>query len=211
MLHLAEGIALFPDGDEQRTWLVYWARDGFAGGVTAVDTRGRLWASTQREDAAGSGWLARVGGDGAAAAVLDDVARGTGLTWSPDDTLLYFVDGPTRRIDVFDFDAPSGRLSGRRPLCHVSGGEPRGLCVDAAGCLWTTVGSELRRYAPDGTPDRTVSLPVRNPTGCCFGGSELTELYVTSDGQDPAAGELDGSLLVLTDLGRGLRTTTFAG
>ena len=64
MLHLAEGIALFPDGDEQRTWLVYWARDGFAGGVTPGHTRGGLRASPQREDAAGSGRAPPGGGGG---------------------------------------------------------------------------------------------------------------------------------------------------
>lgn len=216
VLHLAEGIALFEADGKQRTWLTYWARDGVHGGATATDTSGRLWACTVRHDEGGDGWLVRLAGDGAIRLARDDVAAGTGLAFDPQDTHLYLADSPARRIDVFDFDAPSGEVRHRRPLCESVGGEPAGLCVDTAGCLWVAMRdrAELHRYTPDGELDRSVPLPVRQPTGCCFGGSDLTDLYVTSrregvEGEGP--GELDGALLVLPELGEGMRTPAFAG
>jgi sugar lactone lactonase YvrE len=216
VLTLAEGIALFEANAERRTWLVYWARDGVRGSQTAVDSKGRLWAGTARPDETGGGWLARVAPDGAATVVLDDVAGGNGVAWSPDDDHMYFVDSPTGRIDVLDFDATSGQAIGRRVFCEITGseGEPTGTCVDEAGCVWVVLrgGAELRRYTPEGALDRSVALPARRPTGCCFGGADLTDLYVTSarSGVETPA-DTDGAVLVLPGIGKGLRTPAFAG
>jgi sugar lactone lactonase YvrE len=216
VLHLAEGIALFEANGEQRTWLVYWAREGVRGGETSIDSQGRLWATTVRHDEGGDGWLARITANGTANVLVNGVAAGSGLAWSPDDTLMYFVDSVTQRIDVFDFDAGSGAVQRRRPLCEVTGtsGRPAGLCTDADGCLWVTIpdGGEVRRYTPDGVLDRLIRMPVRRPTSCCFGGQDLTDLYVTSAAEGLAApGDLDGCLVVLPGIGSGIRHHAFTG
>jgi sugar lactone lactonase YvrE len=36
------------------------------------------------------------------------------------------------------------------------------------------------RYAPDGTVDRVIELPVTNPTCVCLGGADLRTLYITT-------------------------------
>jgi sugar lactone lactonase YvrE len=36
------------------------------------------------------------------------------------------------------------------------------------------------RYAPDGTVDRTVDLPVKRPTSVILGGEDLRTLYITT-------------------------------
>ena len=36
------------------------------------------------------------------------------------------------------------------------------------------------RYAPDGSVDREIELPVSNPTCLCFGGPDLDVLFITS-------------------------------
>ena len=97
---------------------------------------------------------------------------------------------------------------------HGTQGLPDGSCVDAEGFLWNAEygGHRLTRYAPDGRTDRTIELPVTNPTCCCFGGENLDTLYVTSAAQwltEPAPAE--GALLAL-DVGmRGLPESAFAG
>ena len=50
--------------------------------------------------------------------------------------------------------------------------------------------------------DRTVALPVTNPTDVTFGGEPLDRLFVVSIAAGPDAGEdnLDGSLLVIDGL-----------
>jgi sugar lactone lactonase YvrE len=220
VLNLRDGVALL-DAEGDRTWLAYWARDGVRGNDAAVDPAGRLWAGTMRYDTAtGGGWLVRVEPDGQATVVLDDVTISNGTGWDPAETLMYYVDSPTRRVDVFDYDRDTGEVTGRRPLCAVedTDGMPDGLCVDADGGIWVALygGGAVRRYTPDGRLDRQVTLPVSRPTACCFGGPDLTDLYVTSarDGmteEQRAAEPLAGSLLVLTDAGVGLPSTTFAG
>ncbi|PRY35243.1 SMP-30/gluconolactonase/LRE family protein [Umezawaea tangerina] len=220
VLNLAEGVALV-DRDGTKTWLVYWARDGVRGNDAAVDAAGRLWAGTMRYDeGAGGGWLARVEPTGAAKVVLDEVTISNGIGWSPDGTLMYYIDTPEKRIDVLDYDVETGEAKARRPLCAIEGtaGGPDGLTVDADGCVWVALwgGAAVRRYTPDGRLDREIPLPVDQPTACCFGGDDYTDLYVTSarTGLDEgalAARPLSGSVLVLPGVGVGLPSSAFAG
>jgi sugar lactone lactonase YvrE len=211
--NLRDGVALL-DADGGQRWLVYWEREGVRGNDAAVDGAGRLWAGTMRYDTAeGGGWLARVEPDGAAKVLLDDVTISNGIAWSPDNTLMYYIDTPTSRVDVFDYDLATGSATDRRPLCTVEG-SPDGMCVDADGCLWVAVwgGSAIRRYTPEGKLDREVPLPVSQPTACAFGGPDFTDLYVTTarEGLENPE-ELAGSLLVLPGFGVGLPSTLFAG
>nr|WP_273938103.1 SMP-30/gluconolactonase/LRE family protein [Kutzneria chonburiensis] len=211
--NLRDGVALL-DADGGQRWLVYWEREGLRGNDAAVDGAGRLWAGTMRYDTAeGGGWLARVEPDGAAKVLLDDVTISNGIAWSPDNALMYYIDTPTSRVDVFDYDLATGSATDRRPLCTVEG-SPDGMCVDADGCLWVAVwgGSAIRRYTPEGKLDREVPLPVSQPTACAFGGPDFTDLYVTTarEGLENPE-ELAGSLLVLPGFGVGLPSTLFAG
>jgi sugar lactone lactonase YvrE len=64
--------------------------------------------------------------------------------------------------------------------------------------------------------DRTVALPVTNPTCCCFGGEDLGTLYVTTATQrlppeELAKQPLAGSLLALRPGAQGLPEGRFAG
>jgi sugar lactone lactonase YvrE len=168
------------------------------------------------DEAKGGGTLSRITGDGAAEVVLDDVTVSNGTGWSPDGRLMYYIDTPTRRIDVFDHDPATGRVSGRRPLATVEDGAgyPDGLTVDADGCVWVALwdGAAVRRYTPGGELDRVVRLPVPRVTACAFGGAGLTDLYITTArvGLSPAP-PLAGSLMVLPGAGTGVPQPAFAG
>lgn len=211
LLHLAGGVALFDSDEQRRIWLAYWARDGFRAAETAVDGTGAVWAATEGADESGGGWLVRVAPDGRTTTVLRDLAAPGGIGWNPERTRMYLADSTTRRIDVLDLD-DAGLPTSRRSLCET-GGEPAGLCVDAAGGVWVTIRDrgELHRYTPDGQRAETIPLPATRPMGCCFGGQALTDLYVTTarDGLDEPA-ESDGALLVLRDQAQGARMTTFS-
>jgi sugar lactone lactonase YvrE len=214
VLNLRDGIAIVEPGGSQK-WLVYWEREGVRGNDAAVDDAGRLWAGTMRYDEAeGGGWLARVEPDGAAKVVLENTAISNGIGWSPDNTLMYYADTATSQVDVVDYDLATGEATARRPLVHTPGELPDGLCVDADGCVWVAFwgAGQVRRYTPDGTLDRTISLPASQTTACCFGGTGLTDLYVTTARVDLAAEEpLAGSVFVIPDAGAGLPSTMFAG
>ena len=65
-------------------------------------------------------------------------------------------------------------------------GLPDGATLDADGGLWCALvgGGQLARFTTAGL-DRTVALPVTNPTDVTFGGPDLDRLYVVSIGRAP--------------------------
>ena len=151
----------------------------------ACDGAGRFWAGTMAlDEGPGAGALYRLDPDLTVHTMLTGVSISNGLDWSLDGRRMYYVDSPTRRIDVLDFDLATGSIANRRTFVEVpaDAGVPDGLTVDAAGFVWLALwgGAALRRYAPDGTLERVVPLPVTHPTSCAFGGAGLDELYVTS-------------------------------
>jgi sugar lactone lactonase YvrE len=151
----------------------------------AADGAGRFWAGTMAlDERPGAGALYRLDPDLTVHTMLTGVTISNGLDWSLDGRRMYYVDSPTQRIDVFDFDLAAGSIANRWTFVDVpaDAGVPDGLTVDAAGFVWLALwgGAALHRYAPDGTLERVVPLPVTHPTSCAFGGAGLDELYVTS-------------------------------
>jgi sugar lactone lactonase YvrE len=151
----------------------------------ATDPQGRVWVGSMCTDEASPiGTLYRLEHHGTLASVLPGVTISNGLGWSPDGGTLYYVDSPTKRIDVLDFTPATGQVSGRRAFADLASasGVPDGLTVDAEGGVWVAVNGSgaLHRYAPDGRLDQVVSLPVTHPTSVAFGGPDLGDLYVTT-------------------------------
>jgi sugar lactone lactonase YvrE len=107
-----------------------------------------------------------------------------GLGWSPDDKTMYFTDTGLGVIYAYDFDLETGEPTRRRLFAQIDPdmGRPDGLTVDAEGYLWVALwdGWRVVRLAPDGSIDREIVLPVPRPTSCCFGGTDLRTLYITS-------------------------------
>ncbi|MEV3988745.1 SMP-30/gluconolactonase/LRE family protein [Streptomyces sp. NPDC049837] len=227
VVNLRDGVGLYDEGGAGGAgddgggaafrWLVHDPVPGRRGNDAAVAPDGALWAGTMRYDeAAGGGTLTRIAPDGTATTVFPAVAVSNGTGWSPDGTLMYYIDSPTRRIDVCRVTDGGEHVTDRRPLATVERGAgfPDGLTVDADGCVWVALwdGAAIRRYTPDGTLDRVVDLPVRRPTACAFGGPGLRDLYITTARTGLARPEpLAGSLLVLPDAGHGLEGTPFRG
>lgn len=151
----------------------------------SVDPRGRLWIGTMHigeTDAIGE--LYRQDPDGSLRSRVTEVTVSNGIGWSPNGQLMYYVDSPTRRIDVFAYDPGTGELADRRLFADLSksGGFPDGLTVDIDGYVWVAVfgAGALHRYAPSGQLDAVIELPASHPTSCAFGGEELRDLFVTT-------------------------------
>ncbi len=184
-----------------------------------VDPRGRLWIGTMDNQLhRPNGSLYRIDPDGTATKMTGDIIVSNGIAFSPDGTTLYFTD--TRRYIswAFDLDLDDGAITNRRILADYSatGDRPDGACIDVDGCLWTAffAGGRIVRYRPDGMIDRTIRLPVTNPTCLCFGGEDLKTLYVTSatkflTPEQRAAEPLAGSLFAIEGVGQGLPENRF--
>lgn len=151
------------------------------------DPQGRLWVGTMADSsdpaAEPCGALYRLE-QGALTQLLGGVAISNGLGWSPDGARMYYVDTPTRRIDVLDYDIAAGTATRRRTLADVRDvpGLPDGLAVDAEGCLWVAFydGWAVHRFSPEGDRLTALELPVARPTSCAFAGPALDRLVVTT-------------------------------
>ena len=221
VIGLPDGIHLF-DGEQSIGPVgIESERAGTRTNDGACDAAGRLWVGTmaldERSPVAG---LYRVDPDFTVTTILTGTTISNGLGWSPNGRQFYFIDSPTRRVDVFDFDLSTGELENRRRFVAVAapGAVPDGLAVDAEGCVWVALhgGWGLNRYSPAGALIAEVRLPVARVTSCCFGGAELRDLYVTTRRDGLSAGELaeqplSGALLRLDAGVAGLPTHAFAG
>ncbi len=159
-----------------------------------ADPAGRIWVGTMAgDDKPGRAALLRLDGDGPTE-VVAGAGIANGLGWSPDARLMYWIDTPTGRIDVFDYDLADGTVRGRRPFADVradtADGHPDGLAVDAEGAIWVALwgGGALHRYTPDGRLDTVLPIDVACPTSCAFGGEDLRTLYITTAHQPDAQG-----------------------
>lgn len=166
----------------------------------ACDPRGRVWVGSMHTGGtAAAGALYRLDPGGVLTEVIAGVTISNGLGWSPGSSRLYYVDTPTRRVDVLDYDIETGAVSGRRTFADLAGagGQPDGLTVDAEGCVWVALigGGALHRYGPDGRLDTVLPLPVSHPTSCAFGGPDLADLYVTTASEPLTAAERAGQPL----------------
>lgn len=178
------------------------------------DRQGRLWFGTADDaEASFSGSLYRVGADGGMTRMLTGIGVSNGLDWSPDGTVFYYTDSMRRTIWRFPFDPVEGTLGERSVFVALGAesGNPDGLTVDEEGFVWCAVwdGSRIIRFGPGGSIDRLVEMPVPRPTSLCFGGPDLSILYVTSAriGLSPdalAAAPLSGALFAVETGVRGL-------
>jgi sugar lactone lactonase YvrE len=156
------------------------------------DPGGRLWLGTMADDnEARAGELYRILSNLDCTLILPGVTISNGLGWSPDGTRMYYIDSPTKRIGVRDYDLVEGQPRNRRPLVDTSGfvGLPDGLAVDTDGCLWVAFydGGAVHRFTPDGQHAGTVVVPALRPTSCAFVSRRLDQLAITT------AAALDGS------------------
>lgn len=152
-----------------------------------ADPAGRFWVGTMATGRdAGPGWLYRwEAGKGEPEAVLPGVTISNGLDWSADGKRMYYIDTPTRRVDVFDYDVASGSIRDRRTLVEIPEGKgsPDGMCLDAEGHAWVGFwgGRCVRRFdGQTGELLAEVAVPALNVTSCCFGGENYETLYVTT-------------------------------
>jgi sugar lactone lactonase YvrE len=186
-----------------------------------VDRQGRFVAgSMHAREAEPTGALWRLDADHSVTRLDEGFNCSNGPCWSPDGATLYHADTVASVIHAYDYDARTGSATGRRVFVSTEefGCQPDGATVDADGHVWSAqfAGGCVRRFAPDGSLERTVALPASWIASPAFGGPDLDVLYVTSIG-DPLGGESDpsaqaGGLFAIHGLGvRGLPEPRFKG
>jgi sugar lactone lactonase YvrE len=188
LVALADRLALVDLADESVRTLVRLPHGpALRSNDGACDAAGRFWIGTMGLDQTpGAGALYRY--DGRLQRVLDEVTLSNGIGWSRDDTLMYYIDSPVQRVDLFDFELASGQIDDRRPFVSIDerDGIPDGLTVDDEGGVWVALygGRCVHRYDESGQLDAVLKVPAKNVTSCCFGGDDGRSLFVTTAAPD---------------------------
>jgi sugar lactone lactonase YvrE len=168
-----------------------------------VGPDGRFWVGSMDDtpDKQPRAALYRIDWDGTAIRMVDGLVVSNGLAWSPDGRTMFHSDSRGKFVAAYDYDLATGDISNRRVLAspQEEDGRPDGGATDAGGRYWSAGVSAgcLNCYAPDGTIERKLVLPMPAPTMPCFGGPDLRTLYVTSLTTDRTGEKVAGTLVGL--------------
>ena len=161
------------------------------------DPSGRFWAGTMslvnKKDA---GALYRLDRDSTIHKMIDHVGTSNGIVWSADKTKMYYVDTPTMKVMVYDYDDATGDISNPKVAVQIPGGigAPDGMTIDENGKLWVALwgGSAVGNFDPDtGELIRKIDVPAKNVTSCAFGDEDLGTLYITTARESTSDAELE--------------------
>lgn len=187
------------------------------------DRQGRFWAGTMLLDmqqGAQVGALYRHDGEGHLHLQQDGMIVPNGLAFSPDGKRMYLSDSHpnVQKVWAFDYDTDSGTPHNKRLFVDMRGypGRPDGAAIDQDGCYWIcgNDAGQVHRFTPDGRLDRSLSVPVKKPAMCAFGGANLDTLYVTSirpAGIDLGDQPLAGGVFALNPGTKGLEEPAYRG
>ncbi|MFQ5873150.1 MAG: SMP-30/gluconolactonase/LRE family protein [Dehalococcoidia bacterium] len=113
--------------------------------------------------------------------VVDDFESPNGLTFSPDESLLYINDTARRHIRVFDVQA-DGTLSNGRLFYEAKGDEPGvpdGMKVDMDGNVYCTGPAGVHVIDPRGNLLGRLKIP-EHVSNMAWGDADWQSLYITA-------------------------------
>ncbi len=152
------------------------------------DPGGRFWAGTiSTVKKTGDASLYRLDQSGSLKRMIPGVTNSNGICWDLEKKLMYYIDTPTQKVTVYDYDLASGKIENSRIAVDFTKfgveGSPDGMTMDSEGMLWVAMchGGAVLQVNPDtGELLRKVLLPCVETTACTFGGNRLDRLFVTT-------------------------------
>jgi sugar lactone lactonase YvrE len=164
------------------------------------------------------GAVYRVAPDHEVMPILCPVSISNGVQWSADGTRVFYIDTPTRRVDVFNVVPEVGTWSNRQAHIQIDDveGFPDGMAIDEEDGLWVALwgAGAVRHYDAAGELVETFNVPgVTQTSSCAFGGDDRSVLFVTTSRQGlPAHREPDaGAVFAIQTAVRGASQWEFAG
>jgi sugar lactone lactonase YvrE len=149
--------------------------------------------------------------------LLSPVSISNGVQWSSDGGRAFYIDSPTRRVDVFDVDAATGLWANKRQhICIEDAGIPDGMTIDEEDGLWIALWGSgvVHHYDATGRLVEQIKIAgVTQVSSCAFGGPTKDILYITTsrlglaDGLEPDA----GAVFAIRVASRGAAQSEFAG
>ena len=152
------------------------------------DPSGRFWAGTiSMAKNTGDATLYMLDVQGTLHRKVEQVTNSNGICWSMDATKMYYIDTPTRKVRVYDYDDASAEIGSSEVALDTEAkgfdSSPDGMTIDANGNLWVAFchGGCVVCFDPrSGDQLHKVDLPCVETTACAFGGPNLDRLFVTT-------------------------------
>lgn len=116
---------------------------------------------------------------GALSAVIRDRTQPNGLAFSADGADLFVSDTGSAEATItrYPVSADGRSVGAGEPFAVCADGKFDGFRFDAQGHLWTSAGTRVECYGPDGTLG--LAIPVGEiVANLCFGGPKRNRLYI---------------------------------
>ncbi|WP_137790272.1 SMP-30/gluconolactonase/LRE family protein [Bacillus sp. E(2018)] len=161
------------------------------------DPFGRFWAGTMSlSEEAKKGSLYCLDHDLHVEKKREHLTISNGLAWSPDQSYMYLIDTPTKKVTRFQYDLQTGHIQNATDVISFPEGvgAPDGMTIDEEGMLWIAHwgGAQVSRWNPEtGEQLSSIPIPSLNVTSCTFGGENMDELYVTTARKNTSAENLE--------------------
>ena len=138
--------------------------------------------------------------------LFDECACSNGLDWTRDSKKMYYIDSPKQMIEIFDFDASTGTLSGRRKFVGIPAefGLPDGMTLDENDNLWVALWNGHRVIHIDketGAITDEIRVPCPKASSCAFGDKDLSKLYITTAAKDDLSTFTEAGRIYKVDVG----------
>ncbi|KAH9642717.1 hypothetical protein HF086_002987 [Spodoptera exigua] len=147
---------------------------------------------------------------------LKPVSISNGLVWSLNNTIMYYIDSMSRKIEAFDFNLERAHISKRRTILHLDDYWDDeviadGMTIDKDGFIWIALmfhGCIVRVDPDKKTIVERYKLPVSLTTSLTWGGPNLDDLIVTTSRRNMSPETLmkeplSGAVFILHNMGTG--------
>ena len=113
----------------------------------------------------------------------DDFDRPNGLSFSPDEMILYIADSSSTRRHIRAFDVKAdGTLTNNRVFAEIRSelpGNPDGMKVDREGNLYVAAAGGIWVFSTEGLHLGIISTPEQ-PANCAWGDTDWKSLFITA-------------------------------
>ncbi|RKQ95704.1 sugar lactone lactonase YvrE [Kushneria sinocarnis] len=158
-----------------------------------VGADGHFWFGTMNHDGEPEAGLYRFSPEGECQTVLTGLKTSNGLAWSTDGRRVFHSDSRGQYVQCFDYDE-HGEPGEPRRLCQLgeADGRPDGAAMDCRDRYWSAgvSASWLNLLDGEGRRLERIQLPWPKPSMPCFGGPDMTTVFVTQLATEQSPGRL---------------------
>jgi len=173
------------------------------------DPAGRFWAGTiSTVKKPGDANLYQLDEYGKVHLKITDVTNSNGICWNDSLQAMYYIDTPSQKVMVYQYDRSSGDISNARIAVDFKDidvdGSPDGMTIDSDGLLWVAMchgGAVVCVNPKDGKLVNKIDFPCVETTACAFGGDRMDRLFVTTGIHKTIEEPNAGSVFVVDGLG----------